>query len=117
MTSLNRAALAFYVVLLVVAVTKISSTLHQYPLFPFEWSSLEWSNAWLSATVVDYYGACLCFCGVVLSSEPKWHVGVAWTLGCCLLGSPICCIWVLWKLWNGNTLRLELRASHVEIDQ
>lgn len=106
---------AFYAILFLVTLVTISITTHRFPLFPFQTDSLEWSNAWLAATVVDYYGTCLCFCGVVLSSESNWFVGLAWVLACCLLGSPVCCFWVLWWLSRrGGTLRLKQR-DHEEI--
>lgn len=96
-----------YVTLFITTLTIISLTLIKYPLFPLQTSSLEWSNAWLAATVVDYYGACLCFSGVVLASEMRWSRGIAWVLGFCLLGSPACCLWVVLRLWTGGNLRLE----------
>mmetsp|Transcript_4106 Transcript_4106/g.4662 ORF Transcript_4106/g.4662 Transcript_4106/m.4662 type:complete len:130 (+) Transcript_4106:132-521(+) len=108
-------ATVFYVILFLITFGAISSTLSQYPLFPFNWSSLDWSNAWLSATVIDYYGACLSLCGIIIFSESRWQVGLAWSLGCCLLGSPICCSWILWKIWNGHTLSLAPRSGHVAL--
>jgi len=99
--------LLFYFALFVGTLVAISVTVARYGLFPFQLDSLEWTSAWLSATIVDYYGACLCFCGVVLSSEQSWLIGIAWVIGCCLLGSPVCCAWVLCRLWRGGgTLRL-----------
>eukprot|EP00979_Chaetoceros_neogracilis_P016885 scaffold10152_cov287-Chaetoceros_neogracile.AAC.1 len=86
--SLNPFQIGFYAILFIVTLSAIISTASKYPLFPFNTESLEWSNAWLIATVIDYYGACLCFCGVVLSSEPSWGVGMAWVAGFCLFGSP-----------------------------
>ena len=102
----------FYSLLLVVTLATVSSTLSEYPLFPIQSDSLEWNNAWLIASVVDFYGACLCFCGVVLSSEASWSRGLAWVAGFCLLGSPVCCAWVLiWLVRGGGTLRLERRRE------
>lgn len=109
-------ALLFYFCLFVGTLVAISLTVARYGLFPFQWDSIEWSNAWLVATVVDYYGACLCFCGVVISSEQSWMTGIAWVLGCCLLGSPVCCAWVMCRLWRGGgTLRLANSRDHSEV--
>mmetsp|Transcript_12152 Transcript_12152/g.35567 ORF Transcript_12152/g.35567 Transcript_12152/m.35567 type:complete len:122 (-) Transcript_12152:1899-2264(-) len=108
MDKLRTLQFSFYSALFIATLTTVSVTLARYPLFPLNTESLEWSNAWLSATVVDFYGACLCFCGVVISSERSWIAAVLWTLGFCLLGSPVCCAWVLIWLWKGGgTLRLE----------
>jgi hypothetical protein len=110
--SLNIQQFCFYIVLFIVTLSAIISTASKYPLFPFNTASLEWSNAWLIATVIDYYGACICFCGVVLSSEPSWRVGGAWVAAFFLLGSPMCCAWVLvWLFKGGGNLRLERRED------
>lgn len=107
----------FFLLLLITTLSAISVTLWQYPLFPFNKSSLDWSNAWLDATIVDYYGACLCFSGVVIASEQTWLKGILWTAGFCLAGSPVCCLWVVLRLWRGGgTLRLE-RNEHSEIGE
>jgi hypothetical protein len=106
-TITSLTSLLFYIILLVVTLSTISWTTYQYPLFPLNTESLEWSNQWLTATVVDYYGACLCLCGVILSTEPTWFQGSAWVVGCCLLGSPVCCAWILSKVWwQGKSLSL-----------
>lgn len=78
----------------------IGSTLWVYPLFPLRPDSLAWSNTWLVATVVDYYGACLPFCVVILSSEKSWTSGVLWSTACCLLGSPFISLWCIHWLWK-----------------
>ena len=116
MSTIKNLQLGFYAVLFIVTLSGLISTCNKYPLFPFNMESLDWSNAWLMTTILDYYGACLCFCGVVLSSEPSFKVGIAWTVGFCLLGSPICCIWVLlWLYRGGGSLRLERRLDTRQI--
>lgn len=113
----RAAPLFFYSVLFIGTLVAISLTVARHGLFPFQMDSLEWSNAWLKATIVDYYGACLCFCGVVLSSEQSWLIGIAWVVGCCLLGSPVCCAWILCRLWRaGGTLRVAKVADRSEIE-
>ena len=114
--STKNLQLGFYTVLFIVTLSGLVSTCNKYPLFPFNMESLDWSNAWLITTILDYYGACLCFCGVVLSSEPSLKVGIAWKVGFCLLGSPVCCIWVLlWLYRGGGSLRLERRLDTRQI--
>ena len=56
-------------------------------------------------TIYDYYGAAFCLCSVILSSE-KRVAGILWSLGCCLLGTPVCCAWVVSKLVRGGSLRI-----------
>lgn len=109
--------LAVYSALLVVTASAIALTLHRYPLFPLDTASLEWSNAWLAATVIDYYGAALCFCGVIISTEETWTAAVAWTAACCLLGSPFCCLYVLSKVARGKSLRLEPKSGPETYDR
>ena len=101
-----RVALAVYCVLFCIALYMISTTLHQYPLFPFQPDSLEWNYNWLIATVFDYYGACLCFGGIVMSSEPSWAKAIAWNTGFVLLGSPVCCLWMILRIRRMGSLRL-----------
>jgi hypothetical protein len=99
--------LLFYSALFIGTLVAISLSVARHGLFPFQFDNLEWTAAWLKVTVVDFYGACLCFCGIVLSSEQSWLTGMLWVLGCCLLGSPVCCAWVLCRLVRGGgTLRL-----------
>ena len=95
----------------------ISVALVRYPLFPLNADSLDWSNAWLVSTVVDFYGVCLPFCVVILSSERSWCSGIAWSLGCCLLGSPVCCLWCVIWVWKGGTLRIERRPNTLPVDE
>jgi hypothetical protein len=102
----TRVALLFYCVLFCIALYMISTTLYAYPLFPVQPNSLDWNYNWLIATVFDYYGACLCFGGIVLSSEPSWAKGLAWNMGFVLLGSPVCCLWVIMRIRREGSLRL-----------
>jgi len=123
-TGSNRSSLTwwfiiFYAILLVFTAATITKTASENPLFPFQTESLEWNSNWLIATVIDYYGACLCFCGIVFKSESNWMYGSLWCLGCCLLGSPICCLWMLIFLWKNGVDSLSLspnRRSHYQLN-
>jgi len=75
------------------------------PLLPLASGSLEWSTSWLTAAAADYYGACLCLCGVIACSEPRGQA-VCWALGCCFLGAPVCCLYVTARLTRYGTLEL-----------
>uniref|UniRef100_A0A7S1J163 Uncharacterized protein n=1 Tax=Eutreptiella gymnastica TaxID=73025 RepID=A0A7S1J163_9EUGL len=96
---------AFYWVLLVGCTAAIGVTCWHYPLFPFRLDSLAWATNWLLATCVDYWGAALCLSGVILASE-RFPAGPIWVAGCLLLGSPVCCLWVLHRLHRHGTLGL-----------
>lgn len=99
--------LAFYVFLFAAALGTISYTLYNYPLFPFQTDDLDWSVAWLMTTIIDFYGSTLCLAGIVLASESSWLSGILWTAGFCLLGSPVCCVWVILRLARQGSLRIE----------
>lgn len=103
-----------YGILFILTLCGIITTNHKYPLLSFESSDLDWSNAWLVATIIDYYGSTFCFTGVVISSETSWSSGIAWSLGFCLLGSPVCCVWVFLRIRSGGNLRLEGIEHHGE---
>ena len=95
MNSKTKFAIGFYAGLFIVTLTMLCRTLSDYPLFPFQMDSLDWTGAWLLTTILDYYGACLCFCGVVLGTEENIVKGLLWATSFCLLGSPVCCIWMV----------------------
>jgi len=97
----------FYLILFGVTLSTISWTLYNFPLFPLQTDSLEWSNTWLAATCVDYYGSTLCLCGIIIATAESWWTGILWVTGCCLLGSPVSCAWVLFQVWGKKrSLRL-----------
>jgi hypothetical protein len=94
-----------YTLLGISALATLLSTLRKHPLWPFQMESLEWCRAWLITTIGDYYGACFALCAVILASENRW-AGIAWSLGCCLFGAPVCCSWVVSRVLRKGTLAL-----------
>jgi len=98
-----------YLILGSTALYALTTTLMKNPIFPFKTESLQWCRSWLYTTIVDYYGACLALCAVILSSEPKW-VGIGWSLGCCFFGAPVCCAWVVLRVLRHGSLRLSTRS-------
>ena len=52
---------------------------------------------WLLVTALDYYGCCFVLCGVILSSEP-FPSSIIWALGCCLVGTPACAAWAVFRM-------------------
>ena len=109
------AAMAFFAVLGVACFGALTSTLLAQPLFPFQLENRDWLVARLFMTVGDYYGAALCLCGFIVATEPTASA-MAWSLGCLLLGSPVCCAYMLYRLYCHRTLRLFDRHSHATID-
>ena len=108
-------AVFFYLALGTACLSALALTLQAQPLFPFQLDSLPWSNAWLIMTVGDYYGSALCLRGFIVATEPAAQAA-AWSLGCLLLGSPVCCLYMLYRLHYRRTLRLFDRHSHAVVD-
>lgn len=108
----NYLSLIFYAVILLVTLSTLTATFTNHLLFPLQTNDLEWSNAWLLETVIDYYGTCLCFCGVVVASEDTWRSAILWVIACLTVKSPACCLYVfLWLTKEGGSLRLERRSK------
>ena len=99
--------LLWYAALFCLTVAAIATTAYQYPLFPFQTDDLDWANAWLMATVIDYYGSTLCYAGVVMASEDTWWAGILWVVGFLLLGSPVCCAWAFLRMARTGSLRIQ----------
>ena len=99
------AAIGFFGALGLSFAVVLVKTLMKHPLYPFQPESAAWSFAWLMTTIFDYYGAALCLSAVVVSSEKRAH-GVLWSLGFCLLGTPVCCLWVIARLLRTGSLRV-----------
>lgn len=76
-----------------------------YPLFPLQTDSLEWNRTWLLTTCADYWVCCFCLCGIIVSSEPALPA-LLWVLGCNLLGSPVCCLYVAHRALRAGSLQL-----------
>jgi len=98
-------ALAFFVFGLGILIY-LSLILYSYPLFSFATHDIGWSNAWLYMTVLDYYGAALCLAAIALSSEPI-VLGLCWSVGFCLLGSPVCCAYIVYRCLIFQNLSLD----------
>ena len=115
MFSPRSLSLPFFVFLFLFTLSTISITCYNYPLFPTQIDRLDWAAAWLKTTVADYYGAALCFSGIVLSSERRWTVGCVWVAAFCLAGSPACCLWVILRLLRTGSLKLEEGSRNSDI--
>ena len=93
------ASIPFYSVLGLVCFVALGNTLLAHPLWDWKIDNLDWVRAWLGMTVLDYYGAALALSGVVFS-ERSFLEGLAWSLGFCVLGSPVCCAYMVYRTVN-----------------
>ena len=103
------APVAFFALLGTLCLACLASTLKALPLFPFQLSSLPWLQGWLWMTVVDYYGAVLPLCGIIVASE-RPRTAALWSLAVLFLGSPFCCAYVALRLRRHHSLRLRTRS-------
>ena len=67
-----------------------------YSLFIVQVQDLDWTKQWLITTVIDFYGAAICLSVITIYSEP-FPNGILWSIGFCLLGSPICCLYCAYR--------------------
>ena len=99
------AAAAFGLMGLAMIILLVRTQLKQ-PLFPLAPpGSLDWHAQWLTTAAAEYLGVCFCLCGVIACSEPP-RQAVCWSLGCCLLGAPVCCLYVSVRLYRHGSLAL-----------
>jgi hypothetical protein len=89
---------AVFAAMAVACLTALVLTYRSHPLFPFRFDRLDWTAAWLEMTAVDYYGAALPLCAVILAAEPSAAAGATWVAGVLLLGSPVACGWAAHRL-------------------
>ena len=99
------AAAAFYPLLGAGLAAMLGLSNWQQPIWTPHWESLSWCRSWLLAVLANYYGACVCLCGIILSSETPL-CGVLWCTGCCLVGTPMCCAYLASRLLRHGTLCL-----------
>ncbi len=50
-------------------------------------------------TVLDYYGAAFALSGVAFSERSKQEA-LAWSFGFFILGSPVCCAYIVYRKTN-----------------
>jgi hypothetical protein len=98
-------AITFFAALGIVVFLALGFTLFAHPLFAFDTGNIEWVRAWLWMTVLDYYGACIPFCAIIIANETSLQTGFLWSAACLLLGSPFCCLWLVLRLHNYERLQ------------
>lgn len=77
-----------------------------YPLFDWAIHDINWTQAWLYMTILDYYGVAVCLAVITLYSETLL-LACIWSLGFFLLGSPVCTIYMCYRLLIHGTVSLE----------
>ena len=85
-----------YTVLGLVCCLTLVSTLSAHPLWDWKIRNIDWLRAWLGMTVLDYYGAAIALSGVAFSERSKPEA-LAWSLGFSILGSPVCCAYMVYR--------------------
>ena len=98
---------AFYLIIGFIFACRLWKTCSEYPLFPFQSDSVDWSFTWLMTTVYDFYTLSACFSGIVLATEPNMYVGLIWVFAINLLGSPFACLYMIVKLHQNKRLAIE----------
>lgn len=96
-------------VLGVIATTIFYAIFHtnaNYNLFTWDFNNLEWSKAWLLTTVIDFYGATIPLIAIVFYTE-KLPYALLWTIGFCLLGSPVHITYAIYRLLVTGTIGLK----------
>lgn len=107
MVSSNSVIGGVYIALGVVCLVGLVWTYIKQPLFPFRFDRLAWTQAWLKATVLDYYGVAMPLCAIIIATDPSLFAAVAWCAGVLFLGSPVACAWVARMLIEFGTLRIK----------
>jgi hypothetical protein len=74
----------------------LSTVLIYFPLFDWALTDIVWTREWLFMTIIDYYGAAFCLVVITFFNEPVL-LAVVWSLGFCLLGSPVCCFYIVYR--------------------
>ena len=87
----------FFALVGVVCTSLLTKTLMDYPLWNWSVDDLAWVQAWLKMTVIDYYGAALVLSGIAILDEGPCE-GLLWSLGFCILGSPVCCVYMVYRI-------------------
>jgi len=97
--------ITFYCGLAAAFIGLLGFTNYYQPLFPFKLDNLEWCRLWLGTTVGDYYVVVISFSSFILATE-SWLHSILWVAGICLLGSPISCIYIVFRICKGSTLKI-----------
>ena len=99
------ALIGFYGSLAIGFIFLFIGTNYLHPLIPLKLASLEWCRIWLGTTVVDYHIVAICLSAITIGTE-GWKYGGIWALGMNMIGCPIACFYVIYKLQKGSALEV-----------
>lgn len=105
----NKYLAIFFVCLFVIAFLNLMTTQGNFPLFDWAYWDIQWVNAWLWMSVVDYYAVAVCFSTIIVHTETKALHSFMWVTGIMFLGSPVCCVYMIYRcaLYKGLSLDME----------
>lgn len=93
----------------------LNSLLWRYPLTDFAVTDIDWTREWLIMTVIDYYGVVAALSLITLLAEP-FPYGLIWVIGYCLLGSPICCFYIVFRIATKSVVLREAGGIYPKLD-
>lgn len=97
--------IVFYCVLAISFIGLLAYTLYYQPLFPFELDDLGWCKMWLGTTVADYYVLAASLSSIIVATE-GWIFGALWVLAICMIGSPVSCFYIVYKICKRTNLKI-----------
>mmetsp|Transcript_62912 Transcript_62912/g.111752 ORF Transcript_62912/g.111752 Transcript_62912/m.111752 type:complete len:254 (-) Transcript_62912:647-1408(-) len=100
------ASIAFYAALGTSFLGRLVWTLCTHPLLPVQSENADWASSWLLTTVLDYYTAALCLCGIILSTD-SLAAAIIWCLCILCLGAPFADAYVASRLLLGGSVHLD----------
>lgn len=74
-------------------------------VFSFFFFGISSQNSVEIALIVDYYGAVLPFAAIIAHSESRRIFAFLWAVAAIFFGSPVCCAYVMMRLYKHRTLR------------
>ena len=96
---------AFYFTLSCAFIAIFVGTSYYHPLLPLKLDDLEWCKMWLGTTVIDYHVCATCMSAIAIRTD-GWKYGGLWALGMNMIGCPIACFYIVYKISKGSTLEL-----------
>ena len=96
---------AFYFTLSCLFIAIFVGTSYYHPLLPLKLDDLEWCKMWLGTTVIDYHVCATCLSAIAIGTD-GWKYGGLWALGMNMIGCPIACFYIIYKISKGSTLEL-----------
>merc|ERR1711966_407987 len=103
--------LAAYIVVGLAFASTLVYTLYKEPLFPFNFDSLSWCQAWLSTTVGDYYVLGFGISTIVWQTEDNKLWATMWILLINLLGSPCFMAYLFFRVNVNGAAGIQMKGA------